>query len=281
MENVIAVYKTVGVTPYQCVQRFKSKYLSYAYQTISYAGRLDPMAEGILLLLVGEENKNRKQYEELRKTYEFTVLLGIETDTYDILGKVISNQFSVFSFQQPINLFSVDQTAKQKTGRLSADNRQLKTDYKKLLHSFLGKRFQPYPPYSSKTVHGKPLYWWARNNRLNEIQIPNKEVEIYELQLLSSNNIKFQDLRSMIQERITKVQGDFRQEHIVQVWEEFFKNNTFETLPILKCRVICSSGTYVRSLAYELGQKLGTEAIALEIRRTKVGQWNIGQALRI
>jgi len=57
---------------------------------MTYAGRLDPLAEGLLLVLTGEECKNKEKYLGLDKEYEVDVLFGFATDTYDILGKVLS-----------------------------------------------------------------------------------------------------------------------------------------------------------------------------------------------
>ena len=56
---------------------------------MTYAGRLDPMASGVLLVLAGEETKNKDKYLGLDKEYDFEILFGFATDTYDILGKVI------------------------------------------------------------------------------------------------------------------------------------------------------------------------------------------------
>jgi len=53
----------------------------------AYAGRLDPMAHGVLVLLVGEENKKREKYEKFVKEYLFQCIFGVATDTYDILGR--------------------------------------------------------------------------------------------------------------------------------------------------------------------------------------------------
>ena len=75
--------------------------------------------------------------------------------------------------------------------------------------------------------------------------------------------------------QINLVQGDFRQEKIKEKWEEFFDNNqkpiTDNQFLTAKFSILCSSGTYVRSLANELGEKLGTGAITIDIKRTKVG----------
>jgi tRNA pseudouridine55 synthase len=214
------------------------------------------------MLLVGDENKRRKEYEAMPKIYEFTVLLGVETDTYDILGKASA------SLIDPMHL-------KLGIGNLIFDIEQIFSGWDR-------KYLQQYPPYSSKAVKGKPLYWWARQNRLSEIIIPEREIEIYSLGLLSSGNITKQALRSTIFERINKVQGNFRQEEILKTWDAFLNHVTiqqYNNFPVLHCRVTCSSGTYVRSIAHELGKKLGTNAIALNIKRTSIGTYTLKNTL--
>ena len=277
MRNVVPIYKPVGLTPYQSVLQFKKQSPEYAEVKISYAGRLDPMAEGLLLLLVGDENKKRNEYEKLRKTYEFTILLGIETDTYDILGIVKNPKHEAQMPKQALNASDFD---------IRISN---------LLSSFIGKQIQSYPPYSSKAVKGKSLYWWARENRLDEIKIPSHEIEIYDLQLMSTEEIRIsrldrdpewqrpsgQDLRFKIQENIKKVNGNFRQEEILKAWEDFFIKKKHTEFPIFHCKITCSSGTYIRGIVHEIGQKLDSGAIALSIKRTKVGEYNISSIINV
>ena len=86
MNTIILINKPISLTPLQAIRRLQSLHPELEGEKIGYAGRLDPMAEGLLLLLVSDENKKRKEYERLPKTYEFEVLLGIETDSYDVLG---------------------------------------------------------------------------------------------------------------------------------------------------------------------------------------------------
>jgi len=277
MRNAVPIYKPVGLTPYQSVLQYKKQFPEYADMTISYAGRLDPMAEGLLLLLVGDENKKRNEYEKLRKTYEFTILLGIETDTYDILGIVKNPKHEAQMPKQALNASDFD---------IRISN---------LLSSFIGKQIQSYPPYSSKAVKGKSLYWWARENRLDEIKIPSHEIEIYDLQLMSTEEIRIsrldrdpewqrpsgQDLRFKIQENIKKVNGNFRQEEILKAWEDFFIKKKHTEFPIFHCKITCSSGTYIRGIVHEIGQKLDSGAIALSIKRTKVGEYNISSIINV
>ena len=267
MQNVIPIYKALGDTPYQTVQKFKKRFPEYTDTKISYAGRLDPMAEGLLLLLTGEENKNRKDYESLPKTYQFTILLGIETDSYDTLGKIVHFSYSSFHLK---TFNEIGKSMKNDKWRM-----------KNILRSFVGKHKQPYPPYSSKAVRGRPLYWWARHNRLNEIEIPKKEIEIYNLDLLSTKRIKIQELRNKVQDDIKKVAGNFRQEQILKSWGQFFESTHISSVPIFNFKISCSSGTYVRGLAHEIGKKLDCGAIALSIKRTSVGNFNISSIIKM
>lgn len=184
---------------------------------MTYAGRLDPMAEGELLILVGDECKNKEKYLGLNKEYEVEIVFGIETDTYDALG---------------LALVRSDKTPKPVS--LSGE----------------GKFIQEYPPYSSKTVNGKQLHELARAGELPD-GMPVKEVEIYSMQTLSEGTIQAEQLKTRIFSMIHKVKGDFRQQEIKQRWEEVLVGS--EEFPTVAIRVKCSSGTYMRSLAHRMG----------------------------
>lgn len=247
---MLTVYKPQGLTPLQTIHLLQEKYPEYREQTISYAGRLDPMAEGLLILLVNEENKKRHDYEAMTKTYEFELLLGVATDTYDLLGLITS--------QSPLSPTS-----------------SLSKQITLLLPEFVGTYSQPYPPYSSKPVNGKPLYWWAREGKLHEITIPTKQVTISSLTSLSSRSLSAQKLEEDIIMRIMRVSGDFRQEAILSSWKNFFLSSPSPVYEIYKFQIICSSGTYVRSIANTLGEKLGCGALAYSIKRTGVGDYSL------
>lgn len=248
----VPIYKPAGLTPLQCVEQYKIIHTELENTVISYAGRLDPMAHGLLLLLIGEENKKREMYLHLDKTYEVEVLLGFETDTCDILGKVV-------------NVSKVSEVSKE--------------NIEQVLKDFIGKREQEYPAYSSKAVLGKPLFWWARNDKLSEITIPKKEVEIFNSEFLSSQIIRGEDLMSDIEKRITSVTGNFRQKEIISCWEK--STNPKDTYSLVTISVHCSSGTYMRSLANDIGNKLGFGAIAYTISRKQLGEFVIEDAENI
>ncbi len=253
MKKIILINKKLGSTPLEAIDEFRKINSEYRNEAISYAGRLDPMADGLLLLLVGEENKYRKKYESLSKNYEAEFVLGVTTDTYDALGII-----------EKVNI--------KKIGR---------EDIKKTLESFIGKQKQKYPHYSSMTVNGKPLYWWSRRNKLSEIVIPEKEVEIYSLEVLGLSFISCSDLVAEITKRIREVKGDFRQDEIIKRWEGFGEKYAGEKFRTVKIKVSCSSGTYVRKLASDVGEKIFCGAFALSIKRIGIGDYVLEDGLGI
>ncbi|MCC2630248.1 MAG: ine55 [Candidatus Paceibacter sp.] len=245
---IIPMYKNVGETPLEALFRLRKARPELEKETLSYAGRLDPMAEGVLLVLVGEENKNRENYLNLDKEYEATAVFGIETDSYDLLGKI-----SAFSEEY---------------------NKIPDQDINNTLKKFVGTFQQPYPPFSSKPVKGKPLFQWAREGKLNEIEIPVRNVEIFSLELLKTYEISADTLLDTVQHRVTMVSGDFRQPQIIDSWQEKLlkSDRSFQAVTF---RVKSSTGMYVRGLIHELGKNLKIGAVTVELKRTKLGHFQI------
>ena len=246
--NTILAYKHIGETPLSVIQRLKDAVTALSTKKISYAGRLDPMAEGLILLLVDEENKNRKAYEALAKTYMVEILLGISTDTYDLLGLVTDTKLPAH------------QTVKAA---------------KTQLQSFKGKRRMPYPPYSSKPVNGKPLYFWARESLLETITLPEKNIEIYSVKALQTKEIKGKEISTYINEKIQQVTGNFRQNEISNQWNEFEDRHADDCYYILQAEIACSSGTYMRTIAHSLGEIIGIPTLAFSITRTQIGNFTL------
>ena len=87
--QVLNLYKQLGETPRERLERLRVQKPHYEHEVLSYAGRLDPMAEGVMLCLVGSANKRREAYLELSKEYVLDILFGFSTDTYDVLGRVM------------------------------------------------------------------------------------------------------------------------------------------------------------------------------------------------
>lgn len=245
LEKVIFLNKKEGETPLQALETFRSKNKEYKDIPMSYAGRLDPMAEGLLLILAGDKIKEKDKYLSLDKEYEFQILFGFATDTYDILGKV--------------NYSTI----------LTNSRIELEKEIKKNLKDFKGHFIQKYPIYSSKTVKGKALFKYGREGK--DVAIPEREVHVKKIKFLDLKKINSKKLLESIKKRIAKVKGDFRQQEIIKIWEkELSSNNTSFYLGSFV--VSCGSGTYVRAIANDLGTKMSIPALAYSIKRTIIGK---------
>ncbi len=234
-------YKVLGETPLDCLKRVREKEAISAGVPMTYAGRLDPMAEGLMIILSGEECKQKDVYLGLPKTYEFEVLVGFETDTYDLLGLV-----------------------------KSAHNEKVSLDrFTEALNTFIGEYEQAYPAYSSKPVDGKPLFQHAREG--NKVETPTHLVTIETLTRTDVRNITASALEKDVTEKIGKVRGDFRQTDILKEWRSVLESHPQKEFQIFSCIVSCQSGTYVRQLVHDIGIKLSISCVTFSIKRTKIG----------
>ncbi|MBP9748209.1 MAG: hypothetical protein KBD17_01115 [Candidatus Pacebacteria bacterium] len=246
IKKIIIVNKKEGETPLEALELFRAKHKEYKDLPITYAGRLDPMASGVLILLAGEEAKKKEEYLGLDKEYEFEVLFGFATDTYDILGKVTQISHGLFE--------------------------GLEGAIKSNLKYFTGKFVQKYPPYSSKTVKGKPMFEYSRENI--KIEAPEREVNVKSLKLIKMRIIKSKKLLENIKKRIKKVKGDFRQKEIIKLWQKNL-NHRETKYAMAYFKIKCGSGTYVRGIANSLGEKISIPALAYSIKRTRVGKYKL------
>ncbi len=224
MKKVIVSNKNIGETPLQALERVRKEEGISAKVPMTYAGRLDPMAEGVLIILTGEECKKKTEYLVMDKVYEIEVLLGVKTDTQDVLGMI-----------NGLNLEKIE------------------TDVQK----FVGKFDQSYPRYSSKVIAMKEV----------PEEMPIKQVEIYSIDELSEREMLGVEIAGDSIEKILNVDGEFRQEEIIEEWKAFaveFENANFK---IVRLRVKCSSGTYMRTLAEKMG------GLAYSIKRVSVGEF--------
>ena len=236
------------------VKLLKEKYPELKGEKMTYAGRLDPLAEGVLLILAGKTVYEKEKYLKLDKEYEGEILFGFETDTSDVLGLP-------------------EKTATSRS-RLVA-----RRDLDVALKKFEGEISLPLPPYSSYKIKGKPLFQWAREGKLSEIEIPIRQTKINSIKLLDFAEISGQNLMKTIKQKISLIKGDFRQEEILNRWQKMLPKSCSSiktvTFLIAKVKINCSSGTYIRSIAHHLGQELKTGGILLNLKRTKVGNFDI------
>lgn len=255
---MIKFYKQIGETPLASLNRLRQEQPEYKEAKLSYAGRLDPMAEGLMLVLVGEENNQREEFLNLDKKYEFRLLFGVKTDSFDLLG-------------QPETEGEWPKTE---------DNQEFLEEIKQTCRRLEGKQEMAYPPYSSQTIElsGRkiPLWQVARAGRLDEIDLPAQEVEIYSLDCVGISLLEKNYIIYYIIKYISKLAGDFRQEEIIHSWQNVLENAP-ENLVVADFKLSSSSGTYVRQLSQELGQLLSKRVCVFSIKRTQVGKYRLSQ----
>ncbi len=254
MKRRVVIEKGVGETPLMVLQRWKREYPAYKHMPASYAGRLDPMAQGKLLVLLGEECKRQKSYTNLDKEYDLEILFDVGSDTGDALGLV------AYSHK-----------------RTSLERDTLRA----VLQAERGVHRRPYPRFSSKTVNGKPLFLHTLEGMIGKVNIPEHEERIYKITEQRITHISTGALTTRMNEFLTKVPksdlpskrlgADFRVAEVRASWETLFIEAEQRQFTILSLRVACGSGTYMRALAGRIGEALGTRALALSINRTKIG----------
>lgn len=256
MKRFMVLDKRLGETPLMAIGAWKIQNPEYADVAACYAGRLDPMASGKLLILLGDECKRQRAYTDLDKEYEIEVLLDVESDTGDVLG--------------------IPEYAHKET---FVDGRALED----ALHHECGAHMRAYPAFSSKTVHGKPLFLHALLGTLPHGGMPEHIERIYRIQHYDSYAISNFELETRIAKLLDHVPRtdepskrlgeDFRVDTIRVHWELIFKTMHERNFNVLRLKIVCASGTYMRSLAGRIGTSLGTKALALSIKRTKIGKY--------
>jgi tRNA pseudouridine55 synthase len=204
MNGVMVVDKPQGWTSHDVVARCRKL---LGERSIGHLGTLDPMATGVLPVVIGKMTRLSQFYASSQKRYEGTIRLGIATDTYDADG---------------------DRVGEEQKVEVSLEELQ------DAIRGFAGPLSQVPPPFSAKKIQGVPAYKLARRNQ--PVELKPVEVQVFEFEV--------RELRGM--------EAEF------------------------SCHV--SSGTYVRSLAHELGQKLGCGAHLASLRRTAVAEFEVGQA---
>ena len=155
MDGIILIDKEKGITSRDVVNKVSKK---IGIKKVGHAGTLDPLATGLMVLGVGKGTKILELLTMDKKEYIATVKIGIQTDTLDITGNIIKENYNY---------------------KIS------KTDIEKSLKSFLGTYEQTVPKYSALKINGKRLYEYARNNE--EVDLPKRLVNIYEIELLDFN----------------------------------------------------------------------------------------------
>ncbi len=250
----VTMEKYVGETPLVALERIRSEYSIPTNVPLAYAGRLDPMASGKLLVLIGDECKVQEKYHSFDKEYVVEILLGTTSDTGDVLGLLASCKHKILT----------------------------QSEIQNTLATFVGTISLPYPHFSSKTVQGKPLHTWTLEGRLDEIEIPVKKSTVHKLCFNTLRTVSKQNILETVRAKIETIPpvtdmrkalgADFRRTDVRKSWDGFEKDALL-TYQILTITCIASSGTYMRTLAELIGKKLGTCGLAYSIHRTKIGKY--------
>lgn len=251
--GVLLIDKPVGITSHDVVYKVRN---AYSIKKVGHAGALDPFASGLLIILIGKATKLSDKFLGLDKSYEMRVLFGVSTDSADTEGKV----------------------QKCKKPQVEIKRKDVLT----ALSSFEPEYLQYVPVFSSVKVNGEKLRKLARKfysfrvvspdksqqskyvefvNEANEVvhttKLPCKSVKIWDSKIIGSGNI----LKSEM--------GEFGQN---------LKDSEYQYFDI---SLSCSKGTYIRQLAVDLGEKLDSAAMLVELRRTRIGEHDIANTLNL
>lgn len=165
MDGIIIINKPKGCTSHDIVYKIK-KMLN---EKVGHTGTLDPMAEGVLPILIGKGTQLSKYLINHNKKYIVELQLGTKTDTADTEGKIIE--------EQPVNEILLTQE-----------------NITKILQTFIGKQEQVPPIYSAIKVNGKKLYEYARKGQ--KVELKPRQIEIYNIDLIDyspkEKQIKFE-----------------------------------------------------------------------------------------
>jgi tRNA pseudouridine55 synthase len=203
-DGVIVVNKPAGWTSHDVVAKMRG---IAGTRSVGHLGTLDPIATGVLPVMVGQATRLARYFEKSEKAYEAVVRFGFATTTYDREGEPTTA------------VTEVNITAEQ---------------IEACLGPMRGDIAQMPPPVSAKKINGVPAYKLARKNL--PVDLAAVPVSIYELTLEG-------------------VDGD-----------------------LARLRVRCSAGTYIRSIAHELGKALGFGAHVEVLVRTASGSFTLSQA---
>ncbi len=251
IEKIFPVYKKIGQTPYQLVQEFRKQKKIPEDIKIAYAGRLDPMAEGVVLFVIGKKLTNFNNYLKIDKEYEADILFGFKTDTYDILGIPDKNN------HKEVKIADIKKT-------ILSQNK---------IFTF------PLPPFSSYKINGKPLFYWAKKEKINTIEIPIKKIKINNLKIVEHYKLNEEEIKNIIIKKIKKVTGDFRQQEILDNWNKVLDSKNQQHF-VVKIIISANSGFYVRSFVNKIGDDLSTSAVLFHLKRKRIGKYNIKDCIK-
>jgi tRNA U55 pseudouridine synthase TruB len=249
MENInnthIMVYKTAGITMNQLIRYYKQK---HNITKICFAGRLDPMARGQCLLLFNEECKKIDNYKSLDKTYEFKIVIGLQTTSDDPLGIIQNISQDLMTEEYAINI-------KQKLESIDCTSVKFEQKY----HILSTKCFN------------------LKDNQLSLSSQPSHLVSIYSCKIGEPEKYDFQEWTNTIVTQINTIDKncDFNQTNIINQWKELLEDKKEYGMEIKELFAIpvtlnVSSGFYVRQFVRDLSNKIDIPLMTYDINRISI-----------
>lgn len=242
---IIPVYKPLGASTHQLAQKVGQLYKVKATHT----GTLDPMAEGVVIVLTENDRFNKEKLSDVKKTYTFEVLIGFSTDSNDLLGKITDSAKSVLIDKKTIS-------------RIKAVFELIKS-----------RKSQQLPNFSAKRYKGGSFFDLAKLNKA--LPVETSTITVHSLVLLDTYTFASQELQQVILQKLATVSGDFRQSEIIQIWNAHFKYIVSSHFTILKCQAVTSKRTYIRGIVRDLSLELGLPCTTFSITRVKNGEFGI------
>ncbi|MCA9369800.1 hypothetical protein KC686_01445 [Candidatus Woesebacteria bacterium] len=204
------------------------------------------MASGVVTVLTGDDRYKKAELSSGEKTYVFEVLVGLETDTHDMLGMITK----------------IDDAAKVEQQQLEQIVLALSKKEQQAIHAFSAKRYEGESYFDVAKKGKKPPQTMQRT-------------KILQWSFLSSKDKRVEELLQTSIEQIKRVDGNFRQKEVIQQWENIpleIKNKYFT---VLKCQVKTTKQFYVRALVRDIAAELQIPLTAYSITRIQNGPFRI------
>ncbi len=246
------IYKPKGVTSFDVVRKIK---WMTGEKKVGHAGTLDPLAEGVLVIGIGRDSTKKLRFVlEEDKEYIAEIKLGMSSTTDDEEGAKSTPCVKGVENSKDENFRGVFQEGiKNKIEQICWPNL---AEIKKVTKTFIGDIIQISPVYSAIKIDGERAYKKAR--RGEKFTQPPRVVTIKEIEILDYQLKNFKEIRQKDNDTIPA--GKY---------------------PVLKIKCIVGSGTYIRSLAREIGEKLKTSGYLISLTRTSIGDYKIEDAVKL
>ena len=221
---------------FQIQKHFKQKKIK-----VGHAGTLDPLATGLLIVCVGKATKIAEELQSHEKEYVATIEFGATTPSFDLEQEIDS--------YYPLNI--------------------LRKRWCRTLKDFIGEQLQVPPLFSAKIIDGLRAYEYARVGE--EVKLRKSLINITDIELLSFSEASAGILKSEKDEEDSVREAYPSGKHFYQ----HSSDKSDGTRPNATIRVRCSKGTYIRSLARDLGCSLGSGGYLTALRRTASGFFSL------